>query len=115
MDICGRLVTDGIPVAILTAGSKQIGVAVIVAGFPDGPYDNGDFTNTCIALLGKTANAHGFFGTLHRVELATEAGTPVRIEMTLATAEDGDTLVFMCADAAIFDVAWRTLNVRKWP
>lgn len=114
MKIRGRLVaSDQFPVAIVSAGTKQIGVAVIVAGYPDGPYDNHPFTSACFDLLGSAANANGLFGTLLKVEIATRVGAAARVEMSLVCADDGDVIVFMCADAAIFDIAWRALNVRK--
>lgn len=116
MEIIGRLVASNTqvtyPVAIVTSSGKEFGVAVIVAD-PEGTTDNIDFANACISLLGTAANRHGLFGNLHKVELTSKSAATARVEMTLASADDGDTIVFMCADATIFDGVWRGLNVRK--
>ncbi len=117
MEIRGRLIPADqlpqLPVAIIDVSGKQIGAAVMVATYPDGATDNVDFANAALALLGKAANANGLFGTLHKVEVATEAGAIARVEMTLACTADGDTIVYLCANAAVFDVTWRSLNVRR--
>lgn len=114
MEILGRLVTAHnparLPVALVSAGAKQMAFAVVVATFPDAGGDRA--VQDCIDLVALTANANGLFGDLHKVEVATLDGADRRIEMTLASATDGDVLVYLCADPAIFDRVWRCLNVR---
>lgn len=101
-----------LPVVIVDTGVKRLAVAVIVADYASDTCDA--HGQACIDMLGRAANSNGMFGTLHKVEIATESGAAVRVEMAIACADDGDTIVFMCGDSAIFDIAWRALEVRKW-
>ncbi len=102
-----------LPVAILDTGSKRLAIAVIVADFVgDTVCPHGQ---RCIDLLGTAANGNGLFGRLHKIEIATEAGAASRVEMAIACADDGDSIILMCADNPTFDNAWRCLDVRKWP
>lgn len=115
MEIQGRIVTTDnpsrLPVAIVTVGSRQIGSAVIVADFAnDTVCAHGQ---SCIDLLGRAANGNGLFGRWHKVELATQDGAKARVEMVVSCADDGDLIVFQCATADIFSIAWCALNVRN--
>ncbi len=101
-----------LPVAIIETGNKHLAVAVIVGDFSSNATS--EHGRACIEMLDNAVAIHGLKGQFRRIEIATEATTPARIEMAIAAANDGDTIVFMCAKAAIFDAAWRALDVRKW-
>ena len=102
-----------LPVAIVDTGSKRVAIAVIVADFAsDTVCAHGQ---SCIDALGRAVAIHGMAGRMHKVEIATDATAAARVEMAIACADDGDAIVFMCADTAIFNTAWMSLNVRKWP
>lgn len=104
--------SGNLPVAIVDTGVKRLAVAAIVANYASDTVDV--HGQACIDLLGRAVSSHGLHGTLHKVEIATDAGAAARVEMVIASADDGDSIVFMCADAAIFNIAWRALEVRKW-
>lgn len=116
MEIHGRLVPSDIgttlPVAIVTTKTKQIGAAVIVAEWPSGLTDNPSFANAAIELLGTAADGNGMFGTLNKIEIARADTAAARVEMVIATASDGDLVLFMCGDAAAFEATWNALHVR---
>ena len=102
-----------LPVAIVDTGIKRVAVAVIVADFAaDTVCDHGQ---RCIDTLGLAAASLSAAGAIGRVEVATTANAPARVEMALACAGHGDAIIFFCADAATFNAAWQSLGVRRHP
>lgn len=102
-----------LPVVIVDTGIKRIAIAVIVADFAaDTVCEHGQ---RCINTLGLAAASLNAVGAISRVEVATTANAPARVEMALACANHGDAIVFFCADAATFNAAWQSLGISRQP
>jgi len=112
MDISGVLArnSDPLPVALIRANGKRIGVAVVI-----GDYETDHVQapgNACLDLLGRLANEEGLDGTLHKVAVEHAHTAIARVHMVLSAASDKDNALFLCANETVFSVCWRGLNVQ---
>lgn len=102
---------DGIPrlpVFSSAVNGKTLTVAVVV-GELDGNI--AAMGNECIRLLAENMDLNGPAGAVHRVGMSNADTAEARISMVMATATDGDGVVFMCESVAIFDAVVPVLYI----
>lgn len=103
---------DGVAVPVVDArlGSKNLVLTLVEADYETGAM--GPVGRECIKRLGAHHHANYPEGVIHKVEMGTLETVPGRFAMVLASAADGDAVIFMCATPKIYDAVYSLLGLQ---